>query len=556
MVYAFEEIDSNCYFFHLFSSVLFFNFFLFCCKEYHTLSLFSHHSYNQFQGVILFACKTATTPFHADSIKSLKSIYRNQNIRIKLPSNISGLLADLLMGLLQVNPTKRFDYDIFFSHPFTHREASQGCTAVSDLRLFAKDIPQSTSSKSSTATSANTALLKEQRISTSPQQNTAKVTRRQTDNGRKKPEDLTSNNGASQRSDIEDNQRKNDQPLRSKQDARSTVSTDSLVVVEDTDVALAIMEDAYAASLSPGAKTQQCCLDKQSSHKSRQQTNTEHQDKCRSRKKSEERDRHWLVRFLAPDTCQQVLPPVDDQEAADFLQSVQQVMKPIRSVLKLADDRSKDVFSLSSEAEAESVVEHRQPLDNFSARQTYQTSKLSSGKPSQVLIEGQQDEGNIYKGTKATIPSTRKPPSPISQQLTEALELYSLAHIQIKDGLHRLRKGYTNFATLVQHPIAAAECRIVTAQVRTCIQRLEHLQQLATQHGTVSPRQSAEWIVYEHGANCCRLANDLAEKHDLEQMKDKLAEATALFHILLPYMSSTTVCTKCTLCFLIREGGY
>ncbi|XP_059090467.1 serine/threonine-protein kinase unc-51-like isoform X1 [Tigriopus californicus] len=73
-------------------------------------------------GTIVFQCLTGKAPFQAQTPQALKQFYeKNANLAPKIPPGTSKDLRDLLVGLLKRNAKDRFEFDVFFNHPFLRR---------------------------------------------------------------------------------------------------------------------------------------------------------------------------------------------------------------------------------------------------------------------------------------------------------------------------------------------------------------------------------------------------------------------------------------------------
>jgi hypothetical protein len=101
-------------------------------------------------------------PFRAQNHIQLLKVIEKASGQIEIPCEVSGSARSLLVGLLQVDPGERLDYDSFLSHPFLSLTASSG-SSVDDL-FEGQPIPiaprkSSLSSQPSSPKSAATSLV-------------------------------------------------------------------------------------------------------------------------------------------------------------------------------------------------------------------------------------------------------------------------------------------------------------------------------------------------------------------------------------------------------------
>nr|CAD7409667.1 unnamed protein product [Timema cristinae] len=88
-------------------------------------------------GVIMFECLFGRAPYSSDSFQELAEKIKSQaEIEIPHGSSISEECQDMLVRLLQHDPSKRIDYEEFFKHPFLdleHCPSSESYTKAVEL---------------------------------------------------------------------------------------------------------------------------------------------------------------------------------------------------------------------------------------------------------------------------------------------------------------------------------------------------------------------------------------------------------------------------------------
>ena len=91
-------------------------------------------------GIIFFEMLTGRTPFHAKNIYELIRKIENDTIKIPQKFNLSLDCQDLILKLLEKNPTKRISWDDFFNHrllkisdPFEHENRLMEISGLSVL---------------------------------------------------------------------------------------------------------------------------------------------------------------------------------------------------------------------------------------------------------------------------------------------------------------------------------------------------------------------------------------------------------------------------------------